>query len=74
MSRKRVDLHRLPIWLQYTIALATAALVILAALTVGRNHPGPAWITDYLIPIWRWVGVAVLFSLILSWVAKKLKA
>jgi len=63
-SRIKIDLHKLPVWLQYTIAIVVAAVVMLIAWIVAQSQPGPAWIAA-LIPIWQWVGVGLLFFLIL---------
>jgi len=65
MPRIRVDLKRLPLALQYAIAVAVAAGVMTMAWRVGRHRPTPAWLTDVLIPIWQWVGVTILFGFIL---------
>lgn len=42
-TRRRVDLGRLPRWLQYLIALAVVAVVVTAAWRSGGNRPPPAW-------------------------------
>ncbi|MGC1375908.1 MAG: hypothetical protein WA821_06795 [Anaerolineales bacterium] len=71
MSRKKIDLHKLPVWLQYTIAIVTAAVVMFIAWNVGQSQPAPAWIAA-LIPFLQWVGVAVLFFVILRALFNKL--
>jgi hypothetical protein len=66
MPRIRVDLKRLPLAVQYAIAIAVAVGVMTMAWRVGRHRPTPAWLTDVLIPIWQWVGVTILFGFILA--------
>lgn len=54
MLRKRVDLTKLPTWIQYSISLTVVASVVAVAWFVGRNKPVPPWIEVYLIPILGW--------------------
>lgn len=51
MSRKRVNLRALPVWIQYLIAIPIVAFVFAAAWFVGRSEPIPLWITEYLVPL-----------------------
>ena len=57
MSRKKVDLTVLPIWVQYTIALSVAALVVTLALKFGNTDNVPEWVQKYLIPFVVFVGL-----------------
>lgn len=66
MARIRIDLKRLPIAAQYAIAIAVAAGVMTLAYRVGSRRPTPAWLTEVGIPIWQWVGVAILFAFIFA--------
>jgi hypothetical protein len=59
MSRKKVDLITLPVWLQYCISLVVVAIVVAAAWLVGRNNSVPAWIMTYLIPILGWAFIII---------------
>jgi hypothetical protein len=72
MSRRRIDLKQRPLWQQYLIAIVVAAGVFALAWRVGRNRPSPLWI-KILIPVWKWVGVAVLFFFIARWLFMKLR-
>jgi len=71
--RARINLHRLRLPLQFLIAVAVSAIVIAVAWFVGRDRPQPTWLKDYLIPAWRWVGTAILFTFIGVWLVKKFK-
>ncbi|HLP91158.1 MAG TPA: hypothetical protein VK184_21585 [Nostocaceae cyanobacterium] len=71
MSRKKVDLTTLPIWLQYSISLTVVAIVVTFAWFVGRNNPIPAWITTYLIPILGWSYIILFIFVITSRIFQK---
>lgn len=60
MARKKVDLKRLPVRLQYIIALTVVAIVVTEAWMVGRDQAIPGWITNYLVPILGWSYVVLL--------------
>jgi len=73
--RKRVDLKRLPRWLQYAIALAVTAVVVALAWQTGKDRPVPGWIQDYLVPALGWIGLILLATGVLARiVARKKKA
>ena len=72
MERKRMDLDRLPTWLQYIVALAVTAVVVIAAWLVGRDNPVPAWIDNYLIPGLGWVGLCLIVVIVVSEIKKRL--
>jgi 4-hydroxybenzoate polyprenyltransferase len=55
MSCEPVDLKRLPVWVQYAIALIIMAIVVTAAWIVGRKQPVPTWLTTNLIPALGWL-------------------
>lgn len=57
--RKQIDLSKLPAIWRYSIALATAAIVMTIAYIVGRRNP-PGGLT---IPVLAWLGVAALLTL-----------
>jgi hypothetical protein len=71
MSRKKVDLTNLPIWLQYSISLTVVAIVVTVAWFMGRNNPIPAWIITYLIPILGWSYLALFIFAITSRIFSK---
>jgi chromate transport protein ChrA len=57
--RRRVDLTRLPVWLQYAIAIAVVAIVVAAVWALGtRQAPGPGPIA---------VGAAAFVIALLLW-------
>lgn len=53
--RPRVDLRRLPSWLQYFIALATIASIAVVAWLAGRDEPIPLWVSEWLVPNLAWI-------------------
>lgn len=57
---RRVDLHKLPVALQYVIALATVAVVVALVFAFGDRDPGPSWLTDTLPPILGAVGLVIV--------------
>jgi uncharacterized membrane protein len=61
MSRKRIDLKKLPVWMQYLISLTVVAVIVAAAWLVGRDQPVPAWIMNVLIPV-----LGVLYLILLT--------
>ena len=65
MTGERVDLNRLPAWLQYLIALSVVAVVVGAAWAVGRDDPVPGWITHYLIPALGWLYIVLVVYVLL---------
>lgn len=71
MSRRRVDLRTLPVWLQYLIALTVAAMVMAAAWLVGRDEPVPYWIKNYLVPALGWIYLLLLAIVIIDWLRKR---
>jgi hypothetical protein len=73
MERERIDLRRLPVWLQYLIALTVVAVVSIAAWLVGRNRPIPNWITHYLIPILGWSYIVLFTFVMINRFTKKKK-
>jgi len=74
LERRRIDLKRLPRWLQYVIALTVTAVVVALAWHVGKDRPVPHWIQAYLVPALGWVGLILLVTGVLAWVLKKEKS
>ena len=72
MTRIRVDLHRLPQWLQYAIAIVVSALVMWLAWRVGRNRPDPPWLGPFMY-IWLRVGTFLLVFFIVKWLVNKIR-
>ena len=66
MARYSIDLRTLPRGLQYVIAFAVAALVMLLAWHVGRTRPTPTWLGPVQV-VWTWLGPALLAFFILRW-------
>jgi hypothetical protein len=71
MSRKKVNLRTLPVWVQYLISLAVITIVVTAAWVVGKGRAIPSWITEYLIPILGWSYIVLLLFVIVSHFLKK---
>lgn len=71
MGRKKVDLKSLPVWLQYSIALLTAAIIFALAWYVGKDKPMPDWIQDYIMPNLGWVGIVLLSYFFIRWLVNK---
>jgi hypothetical protein len=61
MTRKRIDLRVLPVWLQLMITLSVVFVVVAAAWLVGRDQPVPTWIFTGLAPV---LGIIYLVLLI----------
>jgi hypothetical protein len=61
---QKIDIRRLPVRLQYLIALTVVAIVTIAAWLVGRNRHVAYWITHYLIPILG-VSYIILFTFVI---------
>jgi hypothetical protein len=72
LPRRRVDLHRLPVRLQYLIAIVVAAAVMWLAWSLRATQPGPAWMKTVVLPIWTDVGLAVLCFLAIRLVVRLL--
>lgn len=75
MPRKHVDLHVLPTWLQYLIALTIVAIVVIAAWLVSHGAPTPAsnWIAHTLAPILGWLFIILVVFLIINRTMKSRK-
>ena len=70
MTRKKVDLTRLPKWQQYTISISVVTGIVALALTYGSVDNVPQWIEKYLMPLLVLVGLVVLGHNILTWFKK----
>jgi hypothetical protein len=70
VTRKRIDLHRLPQWAQYAIALTVAALVMFLGWRAGRNRPAPGWIGPF-VGVWTWIGPALLAFFLVKWLVQR---
>lgn len=66
MSRKKIDLTRLPMWLQYLISLSVVAIVAMFAYLISKDKPIPTWIEVYLIPILSWIFIILFVSITVS--------
>jgi hypothetical protein len=71
VSKRQIDLTTLPQWLQYLIALAITAVVVVAAWIVGRDQPVPLWIEEYLIPALAVFGVVLIVTVVVDWFRKR---
>jgi len=65
-SRRPVNLHLLPQPLQYLIAIAVAAAVMLAAWHVGHGRPAPGWLGPFMA-VWTWLGPGLLAFFVARW-------
>jgi len=74
MARIKVNLRRLPAPIQYAVAIVVASAIMLLAWSLRTVSPGPAWIRNYLLPTWQWVGVLVLFVLIVLFLIRRARA
>jgi hypothetical protein len=54
-----VDLRRLPLWLQYAIAIAVSAVVMYFAWLAGRDKPTPGWLPP-LMSAWFYIGPGLI--------------
>ncbi len=63
---RRVDLHKLPVWIQYVIALVTVAVVVGLALAFSGEDETPSWLTDTLPPILGALAIVVGAGLLIS--------
>lgn len=66
MSKEEIDLKKLSVWIQYTIALSVTAIIVTVGWFVGRNQPVPTWLTTYLIPVLGWLYIVLLSYVIIS--------
>lgn len=71
MPDEPIDLRRLPVWLQYLIALSVVALVGGAAWLVGRDRPVPLWITHYLVPALGAIYLLLLVARLVRWARRR---
>lgn len=73
MSRKKIDLTRLPIWLQYLISITIVGIVVVLAYLIGKDKPIPIWIEAYLISILSWTFIVLSVSIIVGKIFDKSK-
>lgn len=66
-DRKKIDLQKLPTWLQYTIAIIVINAIVIAGYLVGRDKPMPYWIENYLIPGLGWLGLVLILLIVIDW-------
>jgi hypothetical protein len=71
MSRREVDLWRLPAWLRYAISLSLVGVIAGAGWYVGRNRPVPEWITRGLIPFLGWLVLGLAAIALVQWLRGK---
>ena len=71
MTEKKIDLHRLPPWLQYLIAIVLVAIVAAAGWYFGRDRPVPHWIEHYLIPGLAWFGLLLIVLAVADWIRRR---
>jgi hypothetical protein len=72
---RRVDLHKLPVWIQYVIALVTVAVVVGLALAFsGGEDETPSWLTDTLPPVLGALAIVVGAGLLISRARRRHKA
>ena len=64
--RRRVALHKLPVWLQYAIALLTAAVVAIVALAAAGGDEGPDWIGAIAAPALGVLALLVIAGLLIT--------
>ena len=48
MPRKKVDMSKLPLWLQYLIAIVVAGFVFGLVYILEGDQASPSWIETYL--------------------------
>ncbi len=72
MPRKKIDLHRLPLWLQYLIAILVAGTMFGLVYALKGSEPASPWIITYLTDRSgvTALGLVILFSLI--WLVHRL--
>jgi hypothetical protein len=71
MSQNRLDLNKLPYWLQCLIGVIAAVLVGGAGWYVGRDNPVPHWIQRYLIPGLAWFGLLLIVLAVVDWIRRR---
>lgn len=69
--RTTVNLRRLPLWIQYFIALSVSALVMYIAWRVGRDRPAPGWLSP-MMSVWFYVGPALIVFFLVRWLWRRL--
>ena len=66
-DRKKIDLQKLPTWLQYTIAIIVINAIVIPGYIVGRDQAVPDWIENYLIPGLGWLGLVLILLVVIDW-------
>jgi hypothetical protein len=59
-NRIRIDLKRLPKWLQYVIAITVTAIVV--AVAWHQQRPAPDWVMVWVVPILSWIGLVLIVT------------
>ena len=72
MSRKKVDLTKLPPWQQYLIAVLVAGLVFGLVYLLKGNQPQPAWIESLLIEKPAITALALVVLLVFIWLVRRI--
>ena len=71
MTKEKIDLHKLPSWLQYLIAIVLVAMIAIAGWYFGRNNPTPDWIQRFLIPGLAWFGLLLIVLALVDWIRRR---
>jgi heme/copper-type cytochrome/quinol oxidase subunit 2 len=68
-KRRVIDLHSLPMWVQYLIAIVVAGLVAFMAWHIARSRPAPGWLGPSLA-VWMWLGPALIVFFVVKRLVK----
>ena len=72
-KRVRIDLRRLPPFLQWIIALVVVAGFVLAARRWGNSQPPPEWASDGFVPVLGWIVIGLASIAALSAISRRLR-
>lgn len=70
-QEKRIDLRRLPTWLQYFVSIGVVVFVVLLAWRVGKDDPIPSWVSEWFVPALAWVLLGLVIVAVIGSLAER---
>jgi peptidoglycan/LPS O-acetylase OafA/YrhL len=62
--RRHVNLHRLPAWMQYGIAVVVVVIVCGLALAFSSDDGAPSWLTETAPPVLGILAIVIALGLL----------